>query len=209
MGLSYLRDNESFNPSQTVDYIIDNSIGLLNLNNFGIDLLYSKGTDSINLSTGLKDAVLNNYLTNLSEINTLILNDSTISSTEKEQIQSIQESLDIAISNNNILYLNNQINDHINLYENTTWGENQGELISGYLYIMKGSLEYWNGEINQGGDNNKQTFALVQVDAAGYLYGWFKAWAIDKLQNENDRIKAGLNTGLQFSFVRGLGYVIK
>lgn len=209
LGLAYLRNNESFSTTNSSDYIIDNSIALLNLNDSNIDLLYCKGTDSINLSNGLKEAVENNYFTNFNELNNLIFSTSAITVIEKNQIQSLQNSLNNSIVNNDVLYLKNKIDEHIMLYESTPWEEGQGSSIGGYLYVMKGSLEYWNGEINDNGDNNKQTLALVQVDAAGYLYGWFKAWVIDKYQNEECRIKAGLTMGVQFSFVRGLGYVIK
>lgn len=209
LGLGYLRNNESFAPTHFSDYIIDNSIGLLNLNDFNIDLLYCKGIDSLNISNGLKEAVENNYFTNFDELNNLIFNTSPITEIEKNQIQSLQNSLNNSIINDDVLSLKNKIDEHIMLYESTSWEEGQGTLIGGYLYVMKGSLEYWNGEINDEGDNNKQTLALVQVDAAGYLYGWFKAAFFDNYQNEECRIRAGLMMGLQFSFVRGLGYVIK
>lgn len=209
LGLNYLRTNHSFTENNTSDFIVDNSIGLLNINDFDTDLLKCKGIDSLNLSKGIKEALEENYLSEPNKLNELVFNNSVAGVVEQNQIQSIQNSIDTAITNNDVLYLKSKLEEHISIYENTTWEENEGSLVGGYLYLLSGSLDYWNGEINSGGNNNKQTLVFAQVDGAGYLYGWFKAWAIDKYQNEECRIRAGLTMGLQFSFVRGLGYVIK
>lgn len=103
------------------------------------------------------------------------------------------------------------MNNQIAIYEDSNWGINDGEVAGGYLYILNKSLEYWQNEDISGGHGNDimQPLVLAQVDAAGYLFGWTKAWLWDELPTPNERIKAGLGTAMQFSFVRGLGWVIK
>jgi hypothetical protein len=100
--------------------------------------------------------------------------------------------------------MSQKINTEINNFNNELWALDEGSFIEGFLSITQASTEFW---------KNIQFYdpaspplvphePYVQVDAAGYLYGWFKSWAIDEEPLARVRIKNGLLTAAEWSTVK-------
>lgn len=200
IGLDYVRTNNHFNESHSNDYIVDTTIEILNNFDYSDDSFQRKDIDSINLSEGMKYALQYNLFDNFTSINTLILNNDEISTQAKNQILSIENSFNTASLNNDIGFLETEINNHLSTFGSSSWNNNEEDFVGGFLYISQGSTEYW----SETSANATTALSIIQVDAVGYLWGWYKAAFIDKYPNEECRIAAGLTMAVQASLFGGL-----
>jgi hypothetical protein len=103
-------------------------------------------------------------------------------------------------------------------FNSINWSMNNGGLVGGFISISKSSAEYWRAFLiqtsNPSSPNGFWKWALKvirgatapQLDAAGYLYGWGKAWAIDELDQPKQRIWAGVEMAASTS---GIGAILK
>lgn len=76
--------------------------------------------------------------------------------------------------------------------------------IQGFMSICQGSLEFWSSlpTMHPNEPRLDPELPWIQVDAAGYLYGWFKSWAIDEETKRRVRIKNGLLVAAEWSTLR-------
>jgi hypothetical protein len=102
-------------------------------------------------------------------------------------------------------------------YEGNLLANNQGELLSGLLEIMSYSNDYWYNlsitTVNPIDPIIPFNPLIVQVDAAGYLIAWIKAYSDDHDQfttqeafsaNAKSRVKRGLYGALTASGIRAV-----
>lgn len=96
------------------------------------------------------------------------------------------------------------INSEINNFNNDSWGEEEGLFVQGFMSICQGSLEFWSalGTLYPYDAVIEQEQPWIQIDAAGYLYGWVKAWAVDEEKRKRVRIKKGLLVAAEWSTLR-------
>jgi len=207
IALDYLMENYLFSDSVTIDSFMGRSISILNNSSFDPNIYAYSGEDSANFNIAMTDAYNAGMINSTDSIYTLIEKSSIISTFEKDMINAIKESYMSAMAiNDNVqstAYLKTALDDHITTYSNTSWGEGEGKVVGGYLYIMRASLNYW--EVVQ---PEEFIVVLAQADAAGYLYGWAKSW-LGGEPTSNGRINAGVSTAAQFSLVRALSIAIK
>jgi len=94
-------------------------------------------------------------------------------------------------------------------YYSFRWGYGEGNAVGGFLNIAKSSAEYWKSKylsapaVFNGRIPWYKAWGIPQFDAAGYLYGWGKAWAWDELNTPGKRIKAGLTKAADWSGIAG------
>ncbi|MBW7853849.1 MAG: hypothetical protein H3C37_06285 [Candidatus Kapabacteria bacterium] len=102
--------------------------------------------------------------------------------------------------------------DFLNIADSMSYsGESGGELARGVARVMHGSSLLWTEKYPSipNGDSRKNADAFVQViqaDAAGYIFGWFRAIKeeIDQngkldIKNQWKRIEKATNTGIEWS----------
>ncbi len=106
----------------------------------------------------------------------------TYTGTQSERSQSIINALELIKVN----------------YNNIDWEVGEGELAGGVLNIALGSSYYWQDN-DIGGSPSLEI--IIQVDAAGYLWGWGSALA-DGVGNPNDRIGQGIHTAIEWGLCR-------
>lgn len=94
-------------------------------------------------------------------------------------------------------------------WRRTGWPANRGELSGGFLYVMKGSAEYWrtNAPLTFENPNPWPIGQIIQADCAGYLVGWLMAVAEEldanghlDVRNQGRRMNRGFTMAMGWSF---------
>lgn len=94
-------------------------------------------------------------------------------------------------------------------WRGTSWAANGGELSGGFLYIMKGSAEYWRTHAPLTSENPDPwpVGQIIQADCAGYLVGWLMAVAEEldangrlDVRNQGRRMNRGFTLAIGWSF---------
>lgn len=107
-------------------------------------------------------------------------------------------------------------NSLITYYNTLSWsGPGAGELAAGVIQTLKQSAIHWDAESShlQPGDPRleiPQALTIVQIDAAGYLWGWAEAVFIEQrdnggklcICNQWKRIDAGVRRAMAVSFFK-------
>lgn len=109
-------------------------------------------------------------------------------------------------------YIIAQTTNLLNEYNSYTWVSGNGYAAGGYINILKSSAEFWreqylNGYFNQiSGRVNGfwKSWGIIQFDAAGYIFGWGKAWLWDEKPTASERIKEGISTAGSWSGLSSL-----
>jgi hypothetical protein len=94
-------------------------------------------------------------------------------------------------------YLIDGLDDLIARYNSHSFDNGAGSLAGGALLIARSSAGFWRDYSTS--VNPAPAMVVVQADAAGYIYGWTKAWLFDELPTPSQRIKAGLSMAMDVS----------
>lgn len=137
---------------------------------------------------------------------------SLVSSTEMQFITQLDtilndaSALSSSITRDSVLgYIIMRLNSVITTYNNQTWSSgDDGNAAAGVLYIARASAGYWRND----NTNSDPAAFLVQVDAAGYLFGWAKAWLYDQLDTPEARIHAGFGMACIASGMRTINTIL-
>lgn len=219
--LDYLNNNVTTNwqtPRDTYASSITEKIYTWSNNN---NISFTSADSAFNVNV-IKSAMSDNLYGDAEATFAFILNsiNDTIFAKDKDYIVELKEVFDDAkelSGEEKYLFAQNKLQDIITEYNEDNWGENQGELAGGMLYIAQSSVNYWYSQISNPNfppiyvNPPSQTMVapviagliaagltVAQIDSAGYLYGWWKSYNSGE-KNPKKRIKAGLSTAIDFS----------
>ena len=93
-------------------------------------------------------------------------------------------------------YIIARLNAVISTFNSDTWNTgSDGDAAAGALYIALYSAQYWRTVTTY----TDPPSSILRVDAAGYLFGWGRAWLVDQLDSPEARIHAGFTSATDWS----------
>ncbi|OJV50753.1 MAG: hypothetical protein BGO31_00900 [Bacteroidetes bacterium 43-16] len=228
LGLQHLIETNDLNNTSTNSELL--SSFMLRTFEFldGTDLYHSSpcGGDELQTSTHLSYALNNGFYGDANATFTWALNllGNQIGSIDLGYINSarlMMSSAEHLPVKDRASFVSKEIINLINKYNAETSTQLEPTLTLGFLHTLLHSNAFWAARTNVNGGlndfeitdpNNPSAppivlvpmvgpMTIAQVDAAGYLYGWTQAWAVDQLPNPECRIAAGKRMAMQWSAV--------